>query len=173
MKMINISKLIIKTFIILFSEIAFAQKAPKGFAIYFKFGFHKEDATIYDSRTNTLIVQRIDTTMKFNLKLNDEEKQTIYNEAVKINFIDYPEKYLYQHLDTEEAFSSSPCQHFFLTITNNYKSKYVEWDNCIQTKTKDEKHAALMELDRTIEKIIWARNPLKDYQSSKRRIDPN
>jgi hypothetical protein len=159
--------------IFLFSEIISAQKAPNDFGIYFKFGFHKEDATHFDSRKKTLIVQGIDTLITIKLNLSAPEKQTIYEELIKINFINYPDKYIYQPSDTEEVFISSPCQHYFLTTTYNHISKYVEWDNCIQTKIKDEKHIALMNLDRIIEKIIWAKKPLKDYHPSRMGADPN
>jgi len=165
MKMINLFKLFVIS-ILLFSEIISAQKAPKDFEIYFTFGFHK-DETVFDSRNSTLIVQGIDTLMTFKFKLSAEEKQTIYEELLKINFFDYPEKYSYQHSDTEEVFIDRPCQHYFLTVKNKNSSKNVEWDNCMQSRSKDEKHVALMDLDRTIEKIIWARQPLKDYHSSK------
>jgi hypothetical protein len=158
--------------IVLISEIVCAQKVPDDFCVNFNFGFHKKDAT-FDSRKGTLIVNGIDTTITFKLNLSDEEKQTIYNKLIKINFNDYPEKYLYQHSDSEEVLIVSPCQHYFLTITSQYKSKKnVEWDNCAQTKTKDDMHAALMELDRLIEKIIWSRNFWKDYHPSKMEFDP-
>jgi hypothetical protein len=159
--------------IILFSETVWAQRVPDDFGVNFKFGFHKTDATLFDSRMGTLIVNGIDTTITFKLNLSDGEKQAIYTELIKINFNDYPEKYLYQHADSEKVLINSPCQHYFLTITSQYRSKHVEWDNCAQTKTKDEKHAALMELDRMVEKIIWSRNSLKDYHPSKLEFDSN
>lgn len=156
---------------ILFFGLISAQKMPKDFALTFKFGFHAKDATIFDSKKGTLVVQGVDSVMTFKLKLTNKEKQTIYSELKKINFISYPEKYKYT--DSLNAFLRSPCRHFFLKIILNNNFKAVEWDNCVHSINKDEKHAALMTLDRVIEKIIWAKNPLKDYHPARVMFDPN
>ena len=150
-----------------------AQKMPKDFQFNYKFGFSRKDQTIYDSKGDTLFVTGIDTIMKFKLKLTKEEKQSIYMEMQKMNFTDYPEKYKYQYPDSVEALVRTPCKKYFLTVTIKNNSKLVEWNNCIECKVKDDKHAALMQLDRFIEKIIWARNPLKDYHPRKMQIDPD
>lgn len=160
-------------FSFLFSGSVLAQKVPKNFNIFFEFGFHKKDATIYDSEKNKLFVHGIDSLMIFDLKLSVEEKKTIYKEIQKINFIDYPEKYVYKHFDTAEVFIDSACEHYFLTVLYKNNSKKVEWDNCVETRIKDENHVVLMKLGRLIEKIIWAKNPLKDYHPTRMRFDPN
>ena len=152
---------------------ALAQKGTNDFEFNFKWGFSRRDQNIFDSKTDTLLVTGIDTIMKFKLHLTKEEKQSIHLEIQKMNFKNYPEKYEYQHPDSEEAFIAQPCPKYFLTVTNNKNSKLVEWNNCIHCKVKDEKHAALMQLDRLIEKIIWSKNPLKDYHPNRVRIDPN
>lgn len=164
---------LIVLFSLLFCGAAAAQKMPKEFWFTFRFGFHDKDATLFDAKKKTLIVQGLDTVMTFKLKLTSREKQTIYNELQKINFIEYPEKYIYQHADTSKTYINSPCRHYFLTVNLNSKLKNVEWDNCIQSSEKDERHAALITLGKVIEKIIWAGNPLKDYRPSRVLIDPN
>ena len=169
----NIYLVLLSIFTFLFVQLVFGQKMPKDFELTFQFGFHAEDATLFDSRKSKLIVQGLDTVMNFKIKLTKQEKQTIYNELQKINFIGYPEKYLYQNSDTIRMYVISPCQHYFLTVTLNNNLKTVEWDTCLQSIIKDEKHTALMTLDRVIEKIIWARNPLKDYHPTRMLIDPN
>jgi hypothetical protein len=160
-------------FSLLFCGAAAAQKMPKEFWFTLRFGYHAKDATVFDSKKKTLIVQGLDTVMTFKLKLTRQEKKTIYNELQKINFIEYPEKYIYQHADTSKTYINSPCRHYFLTVNLNSKLKNVEWDNCIQSSEKDERHAALITLGKVIEKIIWAGNPLKDHRLSRVLIDPN
>lgn len=167
----NIHLILLAILNILFVGVISAQKMPKDFELTFKFGYHAEEATFFDSKKRTLVVQGLDTVMTFKLKLTNKEKQTIYNELEKINFISYPEKYKYT--DSLNAFLSLPCRHFFLKIILNNNFNEVEWDNCVHSTNKDEKHAALMTLDRVIEKIIWARNPLKDYHPARVRFDPN
>ena len=167
----NIHLILLAILNILFVGVISAQKMPKDFELTFKFGYHAEEATFFDSKKGTLVVQGLDTVMTFKLKLTSKEKQTIYNELKKINFISYPEKYKYA--DSLNTTVSSPCRHFFLTTLLNNNFKAVEWDNCVNSINKDEKHAALMSIDRVIEKIIWARNPLKDYHSARVRFDPN
>jgi hypothetical protein len=147
-----------------------AQKMPKDFQFNYKFGLYIEDQTIFDSKSDTLICHGIDTIMKFKINLTEEEKESIFEEMQKINLTSYPERYYYQHPDSVEAFIGSPFHRYFLTITTNGNSKLVEWDNSIESTAKDEKHEALMQLDRFIEKILWSRNPLKDYHPKRMRL---
>lgn len=160
-------------FTFLFIEPVYAQKIPKNFDVNFKFGFHAKDATLFDSKKKTLVVQGVDTVMTFKLRLTGKERNTIYKELQKINFLGYPEKYKYQFTDSLKTFSNSPCQHYFLTITLKSNLKTVEWDDCIRSINKDERHAALMTLGGIIENIIWSGNPLKDYHPTRMWIDPN
>lgn len=169
----NFFKIILFHFFFLLCDNVSAQKSPRDFGLVFKFGYRVKDATLFESKKKTLVVQGLDTVMTFKLKLTRKEKETIYNELQKINFIEYPEKYIYQHADTSKTYINSPCRHYFLTVNLNSKLKNVEWDNCIQSSEKDERHAALITLGKVIEKIIWAGNPLKDYHPSRVLIDPN
>lgn len=163
---------ILLLFIFLFCFKLFAQKDPVDFEFNFKFGFNRKDQTIFDSKSDTLIVTGIDTIMRFKLSLTKKEKQSIYEVLQKINFTSYSEEYNYQHPDSVKAFIVNPCQKYFFTLTWNDNSKLVEWNNCVQSKAKNEKHAALMSLERFIEKIIWSRNPLMDYHHDKMQFDP-
>lgn len=156
--------LISSFFILSFGE-ALAQQAPSDFQIIFKFGFTKnaEDLTIFNSKESTLIVHGVDTVMTLPLAFSKDELNQVYGELQKINFSGYPEKYIYQHPDTEQAYIMRPCNGYSLTITSDKKTQSVEWNSCISSKTKDAKHVQLMQLDRFIERLIWSKRPLKDY----------
>jgi hypothetical protein len=167
------NKLLTILFLIVSVSVFGQQKMPKDFEFNYKYGFSRKDQTIFDSKSDTLIVTGVDTIMKFKLNLTSEEKQSIYQEMQKINFLDYPESYFYQHPDSVEALVGTPFQKYFLTITVSNNSKMVQWNNGVECKVKDEKHAALMQLDRFIQKIIWSRNPLKDYHPAKMLTDPD
>lgn len=144
-----------------------AQTSTKNFQFNFKWGFSRDDQTIYDSKTDTLLVTGIDTIMKFKLNMTEQEKQSIREEMEKIDISSYPEKYEYHHPDSVEGFLDSQCQKYFLITTINGNLKKVDWNDCIQSKARDEKHEALMQLDKFIEKIIWSKKPLKDYHPQK------
>jgi hypothetical protein len=139
-----------------------AQTMPGDFTFNFTFGNSREP-TNYDDKKSILTVNGNDTTMKIRIVLTNEEKQNIYDKLREINFISYPEKYSYHHPDSEQAIVCTPCNGFYLTITTNGVIKTVNWSDCVQSRTKDEKHEALMQLNRLIQKIIWAYNPLKGY----------
>jgi hypothetical protein len=142
---------------------------PRDFTFNFTFGFSQEP-TNFDEKKNILTVLGVDTSMKINLSITSEEKQKIFDKLQEINFTSYPDKYRYHYPDTEETFVGTPCNRFYLTITTNGKTKTVEWNDCIQSKIKDEKHEALMQLRRLIEKIIWSYNPLKDYHPKRMKM---
>ena len=158
------------------TQLTKAQTVPTDFTFNYTFGFGLKKTydhrTNYDEKKNILTVYGVDTVMKFSLKLTLAEKQNIYEKLYEINFTSYPNKYSYQYHDTVEAFIEKPCQQFSLTVTADSKTKSVDWNNCVYASTKDLRYEALKELDRIIQKRIWAYNPLKDYHPTKMNFDP-
>ena len=47
----------------------------------------------------------------------------------------------------------------------------MEWNNATLYTTTDEKLEELMHLEKLIEKMIWKRNPLKNYHPDKMYFD--
>jgi hypothetical protein len=166
-------KYILHFFLLFFTHTISAQDLSD-FNFFFKFGFGgKLKPTTYNSKTDSLTVYGLDTVMYIPLKLTSEEKKAIFNKLTEVNFLKYPEKYVYQYSDSEHTVSSPPCQKYSLTLFNDKDSKSVEWNNCIQSINQDTKHSNLMQLDRLIEKIIWDKKPLRDYHPKEMLIDPN
>ncbi len=168
--------LLVFGFIFSVTELTKAQIMPTDFTFNYSFGFGLKKTvdhrTNYDGTNNMLTVYGVDTVMRISLSLTPNEKQKIYDELQKINFTSYREKYLYQQPDSVEAFVGIPCSHFLLAVIADSKVKSVDWNDCLKVATRDLKHEALMQLDRLIQKIIWAYKPLKDYHPTRMKIDP-
>src|SRR5436190_17842792 len=106
-----------------------AQELPRDFQFNFKLGFSKKDQSIFDSKSDSIFINVPDSILKFKINLSKDEKQFIYNELQKINFMSYPEKFLPQIPDTLVLIVGSPSKKFFLIVTFDSNSKLVDCIN--------------------------------------------
>ena len=165
-KTCNLCLILSLIFIFSLSKIASAQNFSKHFNFVLNFGISErplEKRSELNTIENTFRGDLVDTLITIKLKLTRKVKQKVFDELMKMDFKNYPEKYNYNfsHAKNELVSSGTPCTSYKLIVSFGDSTQSVQWNDCIRTTTKDEKHEALMNLSKSIWQLIYTNKSYK------------
>jgi hypothetical protein len=135
------------------TDIQLPENKPNDFDFVFKFGVGAKNQldTINGQFTLDMVSQPSVTT---NLKLSDEEMNTIYSEMKKINILSYPVNF-----NPKSNTSQTPFDTYYIIITADGKEKEILWRD--ENVSMEKEAVQLRELFRKLKKIITDKEEFK------------
>lgn len=141
----------------------FPLSKPKDFNFVFNYGVGGKNQldTIKGQYTKDMVIE---PSISTNLKLTDEEMNTIYSEMIKINILDYPEEF-----KPKNNVFQTPFLTYHIKIILDGKEKTISWEDENISKSKDA--VQLRELFKKIQGIIVNKEEFKKLPEAKSGYD--
>lgn len=136
---------------------------PKDFNFVFNYGVGAKNQldTIKGQYTKDMVIE---PSVSTNLKLTDEEMNTIYSEMMRINILDYPENFKPKNNGFQTPFST-----YHIKIIIDGKEKNISWED--ENISQSKEAVQLRELFKKIQEIIVNKEEFKKLPEAKGGYD--
>ena len=135
------------------------ESMPKNFEFIFKYGINGKNQldTLKGKYIQDMVVE---ASVRAELKLSEEEMNTIYLAMKQINILEYPKIF-----KPKSNVVLTPFQTFYLKITFNHTEKVIKWSD--QNLSNTNEAVKLRDVFTKIEKIIIDRDEVKKLPKPK------
>jgi hypothetical protein len=138
--------------------------AKPGFNLIFKYGVTAKNEldTFKGTYTKDMVT---DPSIAVELRLSEEEMNSIYQKMVEIDFFSYPEAFKVTVPSGELIGMVTPFSSYYFTVEYDSQMKKLHWADDVTNP--DEKAAKLRELIKLIKSIIESREEYKKLPEAK------